>query len=255
MTNVEPFEEIMSLPSHWRQNENGWQKRCTCTGRKTEQDITRSRKIRMTMKIMINYRIVQKHLMLLITHVGDLAKHLNDSNSKEWSMIAEQFFKNLLSLGDHLRIDVVKAIRAKMLLNAQKYPVNQCQGSVRKYTEYTSVTNISKNTGQKITDEGEMNRKLLKEHNDCNSFFVKMKALTKEAIDFSNERSWNKYDRPNHLILALTTEVGELCEIFQWDNDENVASEISYEKWDNAAKELADVVIYSLKLHYKVTNR
>jgi NTP pyrophosphatase (non-canonical NTP hydrolase) len=124
----------------------------------------------------------------------------------------------------------------------------------KKCTKYTSVTNISKNNGQKITDKGKMNRKLMKEHNDCNIFFIKMEALTKAAIDFSNECSWTKYDRLNHLILALTTEVGELCEIFQWDNDENGAREMSYEKWDNAAKELADVVIYSLKLHYKVTN-
>ena len=41
----------------------------------------------------------------------------------------------LVRLADKLDVDLVRAAKAKMQLNAQKYPVDRARGSSRKYTE------------------------------------------------------------------------------------------------------------------------
>jgi dCTP diphosphatase len=41
----------------------------------------------------------------------------------------------LIRLADKLGVDPVAAAKAKLVLNAQKYPVDLCRGSSKKYTE------------------------------------------------------------------------------------------------------------------------
>ena len=41
----------------------------------------------------------------------------------------------LVRLADKLDVDLLEAAREKMLLNAQKYPVDKARGSARKYSE------------------------------------------------------------------------------------------------------------------------
>lgn len=48
---------------------------------------------------------------------------------------AADVFLYLLQLCDKLDIDLAQAARAKMLVNAQKYPVETARGSSRKYSE------------------------------------------------------------------------------------------------------------------------
>lgn len=45
---------------------------------------------------------------------------------------------------------------------------------------------------------------------------VKLAASLKR---FADDRDWHQFHSPKNLILALTGEVGELCEIFQWMSD------------------------------------
>ena len=42
-----------------------------------------------------------------------------------------------------------------------------------------------------------------------------------EAVlaEFARARDWDQYHTPRNLLLALTGEVGELAEIFQWQTD------------------------------------
>jgi NTP pyrophosphatase (non-canonical NTP hydrolase) len=185
-------------------------------------------------------------------HVGDLAKHIDVKDKSEWYKLAEKFYENLLQVGDSLRIDVIQAVHAKMLLNENKYPIDLCQGSVEKYTAYSKATNITKQVGQDIDDCGAVDRRLVKERNDCNHFFVIMDRLTDKAFKFLNDRNIGKYDTPKNLLFALFVELGELCELFQWKDEEQVLVLISEKEWNNAANEIADVIIYSLKLHSKI---
>jgi len=72
-----------------------------------------------------------------------------------------------------------------------------------------------------------------------------------EAVlqQFADDRDWNKYHSPKNLAMALTGEVGELVEIFQW-----VTEEQSHEVARNAQtaeavrNELADVLLFLVRL-------
>ena len=42
----------------------------------------------------------------------------------------------LISLAEKLKLDLVSAVEKKLVLNAQKYPVEQARGNSKKYTEH-----------------------------------------------------------------------------------------------------------------------
>lgn len=74
-------------------------------------------------------------------------------------------------------------------------------------------------------------------------------ALTRLVRDFSTEREWVRFHDPKSLLLALVGEVGELAELFQWaPADEAVARFAAPDRKARAAEELADVVVYLLRL-------
>jgi len=47
-------------------------------------------------------------------------------------------FVYLMHLADRLDVDVLEAVREKMILNRRKYPAEQVRGDARKYDEYKS---------------------------------------------------------------------------------------------------------------------
>ena len=75
-----------------------------------------------------------------------------------------------------------------------------------------------------------------------------------KAFQFLDDRGFGKYDEPHNLMLVLVAELGELCKIFWWKEDENKATLISNEEWNNATKEIANILIYAMKLTYKLLN-
>lgn len=46
-----------------------------------------------------------------------------------------------------------------------------------------------------------------------------LKKIKDKLIKFSKERDWEKFHTPKNLAMALTVEVSELLEIFQWSLD------------------------------------
>ena len=63
------------------------------------------------------------------------------------------------------------------------------------------------------------------------------------AAAFTAERDWAQFHDPKSLILALTGEVGELAELFQWADPSGEGVSAS-----RAGEEMADVLIYLLHL-------
>jgi dCTP diphosphatase len=71
--------------------------------------------------------------------------------------------------------------------------------------------------------------------------------LKKSVSEFVNERDWEKFHNPKDLAISLSIESGELLELFQWKNQEDI--DIGKDKVAERVKEeLADVVIYALSL-------
>ena len=74
-------------------------------------------------------------------------------------------------------------------------------------------------------------------------------ALQATLQKFADERNWNQYHSPKNLAMALTAEVGELVEIFQWLSEDQSKSVATDEKLGAAVRdELADVFIYLVRL-------
>lgn len=75
------------------------------------------------------------------------------------------------------------------------------------------------------------------------------KVLEDVLEKFADARDWRQFHSPKNLAMALTGEVGELVEIFQWRTEE--------ESWqvaqapataEHVRQELADVALYLIRL-------
>jgi dCTP diphosphatase len=66
---------------------------------------------------------------------------------------------------------------------------------------------------------------------------------------FAEKREWRKFHSPKNLVMALTGEVGELVEIFQWMTEAESSLVMSSESVKGAVRdEIADVFIYLARL-------
>jgi NTP pyrophosphatase (non-canonical NTP hydrolase) len=76
--------------------------------------------------------------------------------------------------------------------------------------------------------------------------FTELEAVLKK---FADDRDWQKYHSPKNLAMALTGEVGELVEIFQWRTEtesKSVATDPALAR--PVRDELADVLLYLVRL-------
>jgi NTP pyrophosphatase (non-canonical NTP hydrolase) len=65
---------------------------------------------------------------------------------------------------------------------------------------------------------------------------------------FAAEREWERFHDPKNLAMAMASEVGELLEVFQWKTTDEVRAAIDDENLAAASEELADVLIYLVRL-------
>jgi dCTP diphosphatase len=67
--------------------------------------------------------------------------------------------------------------------------------------------------------------------------------------EFASARDWEQFHSPKNLIMALTSEVGELAEIFQWMTEEQSRQlDPSSPDVAHAQEEVADVMICLLRI-------
>jgi NTP pyrophosphatase (non-canonical NTP hydrolase) len=64
---------------------------------------------------------------------------------------------------------------------------------------------------------------------------------------FADERDWNQFHSPKNLSMALSAEVGELLEHFQWVSEED-SFQLSEKKLTEVGEELADILLYLIRL-------
>lgn len=66
---------------------------------------------------------------------------------------------------------------------------------------------------------------------------------------FADERDWKQFHSPKNLVMALSGEVGELTEIFQWMTEADSHTAGSDPATAEAVREeLADVALYLVRL-------
>ena len=64
---------------------------------------------------------------------------------------------------------------------------------------------------------------------------------------FVAERDWTQFHTPKNLAMAMIVEAAELVEQFQWDTPAE-SQQLSSEKREAVAHELADTFVYLLRL-------
>lgn len=78
---------------------------------------------------------------------------------------------------------------------------------------------------------------------------VDVENLASSLHRFADDRDWKQFHSPKNLLLALTGEVGELCEIFQWMSEVDSTGAAKRPETAQAVKdELADVLMYLVRL-------
>lgn len=70
-----------------------------------------------------------------------------------------------------------------------------------------------------------------------------MKDLTQKLRGFAAERDWDQFHSPKNLIMALSLEVGEIVEHFQWMSEEE-SYKLNSDKLEKVTEEIGDVLIY-----------
>lgn len=77
-------------------------------------------------------------------------------------------------------------------------------------------------------------------------------ALKSVILRFAEVRGWEPYHSPKNLVMALASEVGELCDLFRWLTEDQSRSAASLpESREAIADELADVanIVFLLSAH------
>lgn len=72
-------------------------------------------------------------------------------------------------------------------------------------------------------------------------------GLAERLREFAGRRGWEGYHTPKNLVMALSGEVGELIEHFQWLTPEESRA-IMVDNGAEVEDELADVLIYLVRL-------
>ncbi|NOZ11171.1 MAG: nucleotide pyrophosphohydrolase [Gammaproteobacteria bacterium] len=68
---------------------------------------------------------------------------------------------------------------------------------------------------------------------------------------FADDRDWDQFHSPKNLSMALSAEVAEIIEHFQWLTEEQ-SKNLSKDKLDEVETELADTFIYLIRLADKL---
>jgi dCTP diphosphatase len=80
---------------------------------------------------------------------------------------------------------------------------------------------------------------------------LSLEALKLKLRQFAADRDWDQFHSPKNLASALAVEAAELLEPFQWLTEEQ-SKNLSPEKSAAVRKELADVLIYLIRLADKL---
>ena len=77
---------------------------------------------------------------------------------------------------------------------------------------------------------------------------MEIQRIQTKLAKFAKDRDWDQFHSPKNLSMALSVEVAELVEIFQWMETGDLSEIKSLDKMKNVEEEIADIFIYLLKI-------
>jgi dCTP diphosphatase len=74
---------------------------------------------------------------------------------------------------------------------------------------------------------------------------INVNELKQKLKTFAKDRDWEKFHNPKNLSMALSVEIAELVEIFQWMTaEESIEVKLNKNLINDIAYELADIISY-----------
>ncbi|AWH45781.1 nucleotide pyrophosphohydrolase [Stenotrophomonas sp. ZAC14A_NAIMI4_1] len=78
---------------------------------------------------------------------------------------------------------------------------------------------------------------------------IEVRGAAQALREFAEARDWAQFHSPKNLVMALSGEVGELNEVFQWMTEADSFNAASSEATAKAVREeIADVALYLIRL-------
>ena len=77
--------------------------------------------------------------------------------------------------------------------------------------------------------------------------FTSLRELAIFLRQFADERDWEQFHSPKNLAMALSVEVAELTEHFQWLTQAESLS-LDEQQREEVSQEMADVLIYLVRM-------
>lgn len=78
-----------------------------------------------------------------------------------------------------------------------------------------------------------------------------MKNLIQALREFAEERDWDQFHSPKNLAMALSVEVAEIVECFQWLTEDQ-SRHLEPDAMSRINEEIGDVLIYLVRLADKL---
>jgi dCTP diphosphatase len=78
-----------------------------------------------------------------------------------------------------------------------------------------------------------------------------IESIQRKLQEFADARDWEQFHCPKNLVMALSVEVSELVEHFQWLTQEQ-SKNLTNEKIDEVEQELGDIFIYLMRIADKL---
>lgn len=79
-----------------------------------------------------------------------------------------------------------------------------------------------------------------------------LEEVKKHIRKFAEDRDWDQFHSPKNLVMAMSVEVGELMEHFQWLTEQQSA-ELDAKALDAVKDEMADIQVYLIRLADKLS--
>ncbi len=82
---------------------------------------------------------------------------------------------------------------------------------------------------------------------------MNLTEIQKQLQEFASERDWDQFHTPKNLVMALSGEMGELADLFQWKTaTESFPENLSDKEKEEIRQEVADIALYLLRLTDKL---
>jgi NTP pyrophosphatase (non-canonical NTP hydrolase) len=76
---------------------------------------------------------------------------------------------------------------------------------------------------------------------------INIEDLKQHLREFAEARDWEKYHSPKNLVMAMSVEMAELMEHFEWMTEQQSLN-LDANSREEVAMEMADVMIYLVRM-------